>query len=211
VHLPVQSGSSRVLAAMAREYTREQYLERVAWIRSAKNRTISLTTDIIVGFPGESRADFEQTISLLEEVQFDAVFSFKYSPRPNTAAITMENAVSEEEKIARLAILNERQREIQRTNYVRHVGEVTEVMVEGFQPARGQVTGRTSQNKVLNFTVADGVAMPQVGSYAQVRVLQAYPNSLAGEMVARASASEGLAVGPYPSLSLLPCPEPQGG
>ena len=93
VHLPVQSGSSRVLSAMQREYTREQYLERVAWIRAARNRTISMTTDIIVGFPGETEAEFEQTLSLLEEVQFDAVFSFKYSPRPNTPAIVMENAI----------------------------------------------------------------------------------------------------------------------
>jgi len=182
VHLPVQSGSSRVLAAMQREYTREQYLERVAWIRAARNRTISMTTDIIVGFPGETEAEFEQTLSLLEEVQFDAVFSFKYSPRPNTPAIVMENAIPEEEKTARLAMLNERQRETQRVNYARHVGQVMEAMVEGYQPARGQVTGRTSQNKTLNFTVPDGTAAPAVGSYVQVRVVRAHPNSLVGEL-----------------------------
>jgi tRNA-2-methylthio-N6-dimethylallyladenosine synthase len=182
VHLPVQSGSSRVLSAMQREYTRDQYLERVAWIRAARNRTISMTTDIIVGFPGESEAEFEQTLSLLEEVQFDGVFSFKYSPRPNTPAMVMENAITEEEKSARLAILNERQREIQRINYARHVGQVMEAMVEGFQPARGQVTGRTSQNKTLNFTVPDGIAAPEVGAYVQVRVVRAHPNSLVGEL-----------------------------
>jgi tRNA-2-methylthio-N6-dimethylallyladenosine synthase len=167
---------------MQREYTREQYLERVAWIRAARNRTISMTTDIIVGFPGETDAEFEQTLSLLEEVQFDAVFSFKYSPRPNTPAIAMENAITEEEKTARLAILNERQRETQRANYAKHVGQVMEVMVEGYQPARGQVTGRTSQNKTLNFTVPDGIAAPQVGRYVQVRVVRAHPNSLVGEL-----------------------------
>ena len=182
VHLPVQSGSSRVLSAMQREYTREQYLERVAWIHSARKRTISITTDIIVGFPGESDAEFEQTISLLEEVQFDAVFSFKYSPRPNTPAMAMENAIAEEEKTARLAALNQRQREIQRVNYARHVGQVMEAMVEGFQPARGQLTGRTSQNKTLNFTVPVGTAAPEVGAYAQVRVVRAHPNSLVGEL-----------------------------
>ncbi len=182
VHLPVQSGSSRVLSAMQREYTREQYLERVAWIRAARNRTISMTTDIIVGFPGESEVEFEQTLSLLEEVQFDAVFSFKYSPRPNTPAIVMENAITEEEKTARLAMLNDRQRETQRVNYARHVGQVMEAMVEGYQPARGQVTGRTSQNKTLNFTVPDGIAAPAVGSYVQVRVVRAHPNSLVGEL-----------------------------
>ncbi len=182
VHLPVQSGSSRVLAAMAREYTREQYLERIAWIRAAKHRSISMTTDIIVGFPGETAAEFEQTMTLLEEVQFDAVFSFKYSPRPNTPAIAMENAIPEEEKTHRLAILNDRQREIQRVNYARHVGQVLEVMVEGYQSARDQVTGRTSQNKTLNFTVPEGSAAPKVGSYVQVRVVRAHPNSLVGEM-----------------------------
>jgi tRNA-2-methylthio-N6-dimethylallyladenosine synthase len=193
VHLPVQSGSSRVLSAMQREYTREQYLERIAWIQSARNRTISITTDIIVGFPGETEAEFEQTITLLEEVQFDGVFSFKYSPRPNTPAIIMENAITEEEKAARLAFLNERQREIQRVNYARHVGQVMEVMVEGFQPARGQVTGRTSQNKTLNFTVPAGSAAPEVGAYAQVRVVRAHPNSLVGELADAAQAQNAQA------------------
>jgi tRNA-2-methylthio-N6-dimethylallyladenosine synthase len=183
VHLPVQSGSSRVLAAMAREYTREQYLERIAWIRAAKHRSIAITTDVIVGFPGESDAEFEQTMSLLEEVQFDGVFSFKYSPRPNTPAIAMENAISEEEKVRRLAVLNDRQREIQRANYAHYVGQVLEAMVEGYQSARNQIAGRTSQNKTLNFTVPEGYAAPEVGSYAQVRVTRAHPNSLVGEMV----------------------------
>jgi tRNA-2-methylthio-N6-dimethylallyladenosine synthase len=167
---------------MQREYTREQNLERIAWIRAARNRTISITTDIIVGFPGETEAEFEQTLSLLEEVQFDGVFSFKYSPRPNTPAMVMENAISEEEKTARLAILNERQREIQRANYARHVGQEMEAMVEGYQPARGQVTGRTSQNKTLNFTVPDGTAPPEVGAYVSVRVVRSHPNSLVGEL-----------------------------
>ncbi len=182
VHLPVQSGSSRVLSAMAREYTREMYLERVAWVHGSKRRTISMTSDIIVGFPGETEAEFEETLTLLDEVQYDGIFSFKYSPRPNTPAIAMQNAIPEEEKSARLAALNERQREIQRANYSRHVGEIIEVMVEGYQPARGQVTGRTSQNKTLNFTVAEGVSAPEVGEYVQVRVTHAFPNSLVGEL-----------------------------
>ncbi len=182
VHLPVQSGSTRVLSAMEREYTREQYLERISWIRAAQ-RPISITTDVIVGFPGETGAEFEQTVSLLNEVQYDAVFSFKYSPRPNTPAIAMENAITEEEKTQRLAILNDRQREIQRGNYTAHVGQQLEVMVEGFQTARDQVTGRTSQNKTLNFTVPQGVTPPKVGSYADVLVVRAHPNSLVGEMV----------------------------
>ena len=183
VHLPVQSGSSRVLSAMAREYTREMYLERIAWVRGARNRTISMTTDIIVGFPGETESEFADTLTLLDEVQYDGIFSFKYSPRPNTPAIAMQNAIPEEEKSARLAALNERQREIQRANYARHIGEIIEVMVEGYQPARGQVTGRTSQNKTLNFTVPEGVSAPKIGAYVQVCVTQAYPNSLVGEQM----------------------------
>jgi len=190
VHLPIQSGSSRVLDAMAREYTREQYMERISWIRAAKHRTISLTTDIIVGFPGETQEEFELTMSLLEEAQFDAVFSFKYSPRPNTPALVMENAISEEEKTRRLAVLNDRQREIQRVNYARHVGQVVEAMVEGYQTAREQVTGRTSQNKPLNFTVPVGVAAPAVGGYVQVRVVRSHPNSLVGEMCLAEEAEE---------------------
>lgn len=182
VHLPVQSGSSRVLSAMAREYTREQYLERIGWVRAAKHRSLSLTTDIIVGFPGETTAEFEQTMALLEEVQYDAVFSFKYSPRPNTPAVSMKDAIPEEEKAQRLAILNNRQREIQRVNYARHIGQLLEVMVEGYQTARNQVTGRTSQNKTLNFTVPEGMTAPKVGSYTHVRVVHSHPNSLVGEM-----------------------------
>jgi tRNA-2-methylthio-N6-dimethylallyladenosine synthase len=181
VHLPVQSGSSKVLRMMAREYTREQYLERIGWIRGAQ-RTISMTTDIIAGFPGETAEDFEETIGLLEEVQYDAVFAFKYSPRPNTPSLAMPDSIPEEEKSKRLQILLERQREIQRVNYEKHVGQVLEAMVEGVNPARGQVVGRTSQNKTLNFTTALGIA-PAPGVYVPVHVTKAFPNSLVGEAV----------------------------
>ncbi|HVP64734.1 MAG TPA: tRNA (N6-isopentenyl adenosine(37)-C2)-methylthiotransferase MiaB, partial [candidate division Zixibacteria bacterium] len=105
VHLPVQSGSSRVLAAMNREYTREQYLERIEWLRSTRNREISLTTDIIVGFPGETEAEFEQTMSLMREVGYDGAFTFKYSPRPNTPAISLADSIPEDEKTRRLHLL----------------------------------------------------------------------------------------------------------
>ena len=182
VHLPVQSGSSHVLGLMAREYTREWYLERIAWMKSAK-REISMTTDIIVGFPGETAEDFEQTISMLAEVQYDAVFAFKYSQRPNTPAVTMADSISEEEKSTRLQVLLDRQRELQRGRYSRHIGQVLEVMVEGGFNLRGQVPGRTSQNKTLNFTVQQPIA-PAPGSYVQVRVTGNHPNSLIGEAVA---------------------------
>jgi tRNA-2-methylthio-N6-dimethylallyladenosine synthase len=123
VHLPVQSGSTAVLKAMQREYTRDWYLERIAWTKAAK-RDISLTSDIIVGFPGETDRDFEDTITLLEEVGYDAIYGFKYSRRPNTPAIHMARLHPEEVKVQRLAILNARQREIQRTNYARHLDQV---------------------------------------------------------------------------------------
>src|SRR5437660_7400644 len=181
VHLPVQSGSTRVLGAMQRLYTRDQYLERILWMKSAQ-REISITTDIIVGFPGETEADFEETLSLLEHVEYDGVFSFKYSARPNTPALKYADAISDEEKSRRLAVLQEKQREIQRRRYQRHVGQVMEVMVEGKNEARGQLIGRTSQNKVLNFT-APQPAQPAVGSYVPVAVTSSLPNSLLGEMV----------------------------
>jgi tRNA-2-methylthio-N6-dimethylallyladenosine synthase len=182
VHLPVQSGSSEVLHMMQREYTRDWYLERISWIKAAK-RPISMTTDIIVGFPGETPADFEQTITLLHAVQYDAVFAFKYSPRPNTPAINMPDSIPDEVKSERLQILLERQREIQRANYSNHIGEVLEVMVEGHNQARGQVIGRTSQNKTLNFTTTQPI-LPATGSYLPVRVTKSFPNSLVGEAVA---------------------------
>lgn len=181
VHLPVQSGSTRVLDAMQRLYTREQYLERIAWMKAAR-REISITSDVIVGFPGETEADFEQTLSLLDEVEYDAVFAFKYSPRPNTPSIKMEDAIPDEEKSRRLAELLERQRAIQKLRNQKHLQQIVEVMVEGKNDARGQWLGRTSQNKTLNFVAPEGRGF-ESGSYVPVRVTTALPNSLVGEMV----------------------------
>lgn len=184
VHLPVQSGSSHILDRMQREYTREAYLDRIACIRSAR-RSISLTTDIIVGFPGETEEDFEQTLSLLDQVQYDGVFAFKYSARPNTPAISMEDSISDTVKAARLQTLLAHQREIQTSNYKRHIGETMEVMVEGHRAARHQVAGRSSQNKVVNFTT-DVPIFPAPGQYRKVRITQSFPNSLLGEVVPHA-------------------------
>src|SRR5215467_4730131 len=181
IHLPVQSGSSRVLKAMNREYTREMYLEKIAWIKSA-GREIAITTDIIVGFPGETESEFEETITLLHEGQFDGVFSFKYSPRPNTPALSMIDSIPDAEKSRRLQILQDRQREIQRANYERKIGRVFEVMVEGKNEARAQIVGRTSQNIALNFT-APPLETLQAGTYVNVLVTKSFPNSLVGEMV----------------------------
>jgi len=181
VHLPVQSGSARVLKRMAREYTPEWYLERISWIKAAK-RTISLSTDIIVGFPGETAEDFIQTMDLLAQVEYDCVFGFKYSGRPNTPALTMIDSIPDGEKGQRLQVLLDRQREIQRINYAKQIGQVMEVMVEGMNPARGQVSGRSSQNKPVNFTCAQQIA-PAPGTYRQVKITAAHPNSLVGEAV----------------------------
>jgi len=182
VHLPVQSGSSKTLNAMMRLYTREEYLERIAWIKAAI-RSISITTDIIVGFPGETHAEFEETITLLDEVGYDGVFAFKYSPRPNTPALSMSDSIPDEEKSKRLAIVLERQREIQRESYSRHVGNILEVMVEGKNETRAQWIGRNSQNKTLNFTARQAES-PEVGSYHPIKVTGSFPNSLVGEMIA---------------------------
>jgi tRNA-2-methylthio-N6-dimethylallyladenosine synthase len=181
VHLPVQSGSTRVLDAMQRLYTRDEYLERISWMKGAR-RKISITTDIIVGFPGESEAEFEETLSLIKEVNYDGIFGFKYSPRPNTPALNLEDRVPDLEKVRRLAILNENQREIQKLSNGRYLGSIIEVMVEGRNESRQQWTGRTSQNKVMNFT-APGGWEPGLGAFVQVVTTECFPNSLAGEMV----------------------------
>ena len=180
VHLPVQSGSTRMLDAMQRLYSRAQYLERIAWMKAAR-REISITTDVIVGFPGETDEDFQETLHLLDEVGYDGVFSFKYSARPNTPALSLVDAIPEEEKSRRLDVLMARQREIQVTRHKRYVGQTLEVMVEAYNDARAQWIGRTSQNKTLNFTV-DGAA-PTVGTYVPVLVTRSFPNSLVGELV----------------------------
>jgi tRNA-2-methylthio-N6-dimethylallyladenosine synthase len=202
VHLPVQSGSTRVLDAMQRLYTRDEYMRRIDWMKSAR-RPIAISTDIIVGFPGETWEDFEATLDLLEQVEYDSVFSFKYSRRPNTAALALDDQIPEEEKTRRLAIVQERQRAIQVRRNAAYLGSVEECLVEGFNKATGQWIGRTSQNKTLNFLKPDVLGQAAVnletsnretpnyttnptehnllGRYVSVRVTRAGPNSLAGE------------------------------
>jgi tRNA-2-methylthio-N6-dimethylallyladenosine synthase len=182
VHLPVQTGSTRVLDAMQRLYTREQYLERIGWIKSAK-RDIAITTDVIVGFPGETESEFEQTLTLLEEVGYDGVFSFKYSPRPNTPALSLEDAIPDDEKARRLEVLMATQRMLQIAHNKKYIGTILDVMVEGRNEARQQWIGRTSQNKTLNFT-APPEATLEAGNYSSVLVTESFPNSLVGELCA---------------------------
>ena len=186
VHLPVQSGSTRVLDRMQRLYSRDEYLRRIEWMKTAK-RDIAITTDIIVGFPGETEEDFSETLRLLDEVEYDALFSFKYSKRPNTPALQYEEHMSEEEKSRRLTVVQEHQRQIQIRRNAEYVGRVEEVMVEAYNKATQQWVGKTSQHKTLNFTHATMPAPVEgstlEGSYLDVRVLRAGPNSLAGEAV----------------------------
>ncbi len=180
VHLPVQSGSNRVLNAMQRLYTRSEYMRRIEWMKNA-SRPIAITTDIIVGFPGESEEDFQATLALIEEVEYDSLFAFKYSPRPNTAALEMADQVPEEEKTRRIMILLERQRAIQIRRNAATIGEVREVHVEGRNEALGQWIGRTTDNKTLNFTHCGPEGSGLTGTYLPVRITRAGPNSLVGE------------------------------
>jgi tRNA-2-methylthio-N6-dimethylallyladenosine synthase len=177
IHLPVQSGSTRVLGVMRRTYTRDEYLEKISWIRAAR-RPISVTTDIIVGFPGETEKDFAESVTLLDEVGYDGVYAFTYSPRPNTTASTMPDAIPEEEKSRRLTVLQDRQRQIQIERNNKLVGASFEILVDTHHAARGQWAGRSTSNFIVNFT---SPRQNLLGEYVQVNVTRAAPFSLVGE------------------------------
>jgi tRNA-2-methylthio-N6-dimethylallyladenosine synthase len=165
---------------MQRTYSREEYLEKIAMIRGA-SRPIAITTDIIVGFPGETEGDFEETLSLLGEVGYDSLFSFKYSPRPNTPSLAMKDTIPEEEKSRRLGVLQEKQREIQAARNAELVGRTFEVLVSGKSRREEQWFGYSTSHRVLNFT---SQAKELLGTYVQVRVTGSGPNNLLGEHVA---------------------------
>lgn len=177
VHLPVQSGSTTILRAMQRTYTRDEYLEKIALIRTA-NRPIAITTDIIVGFPGETEKDFEETLSLMDQVRFDGAFTFKYSPRPNTSSLRMADTISEEEKSRRLAILMEKQREIQEGLNAARVGKTFELLVSAKSRRENQWSGYTTDHKVVNFSSR---RQELLGDYVQVKINSAGANNLVGE------------------------------
>ncbi len=188
VHLPVQSGSTNILNRMQRLYTRDRYMRCIEWMKSAR-RDIAITTDIIVGFPGETEADFMATVQMVEEVEYDAMFIFKYSKRPNTPALQYEDHIPEEEKTRRFNVLQERQRAVQIKRNARYVGKTEQVHVEGYNLATAQWIGKTTQHKTLNF-VDPEISAPQnghtlVGKYLDVLVTRASPNSLAGETARR--------------------------
>ena len=179
VHLPVQSGSTEVLRRMKRDYTREQYLRRVEFIQSSPLE-IALSTDVIVGFPGESQEDFEETLSLLEQVRYDQIFSFTYSARPGTEAFAFGDTIPEAEKSRRLAVLQEFQRKIQIQRNAGLVGREFEIFVEGkSQRDLSELMGRTTQNKIVNFPGSPEL----LGKFSKVRVTHSFPNSLAGELI----------------------------
>jgi tRNA-2-methylthio-N6-dimethylallyladenosine synthase len=181
VHLPVQSGSTRVLSAMRRRYSREEYLALIDRLRAAIPE-IALSTDMIVGFPGETAEDFEQTLSLVRQVRYHSMFSFKYSARPNTlATLRRSDDVSESEKTDRIVALQALQRGIQMDLHAAAVGREEDVLVDSTSRRRNwEVSGRTSGNTVVNFPGSADL----VGSLVQVRITRSGPNSLAGELLA---------------------------
>jgi len=183
VHLPVQSGSDRVLKAMKRLHTIESYKEKIDRIRVSP-RDISLTTDIIVGFPGESREDFEATVELVEYCGYDSAYIFKYSPRPGTPAFEMDDNVSMAEKTERFLELETVQRRTQADRWKRYIGKALEVLVEK-RAARSesQVSGHSTCHKVVNF---EGPA-ELIGKIVSVRITEVKSNSLFGELCDRRS------------------------
>lgn len=183
IHLPVQSGSNRILRAMRRGYTRGEYLDKINTIKKAR-KDYSITGDIIVGFPGETDEDFNETLSLVAEVGYDGLYIFKYSPRPRTPAAAYSDSVPEPVKTERFMKLQELQDRAQRERYARYAGRTVEVLVEGASSrSTSDVTGHTRCNKVVNLPGA-GV---RPGDLAMVRVTVAKHHSLYGDLVANRS------------------------
>ena len=190
VHLPVQSGSNRILEAMRRRYTRERYLEIVAELRAGRP-DLALTTDLIVGFPGESEADFEDTLTLVREAGFVDSFSFKYSPRPGTAAAEMANAVAPELAQRRLVQLQDLQRGQTLSYHQTRVGEKTTVLIDGPSRRGGdQLAGRDLYNRVVNVDLEPGHGnLP--GDELAVQIVAATPHSLLAEAASQSAGHSG--------------------
>lgn len=178
VHLPVQSGNDRILKAMRRGHKVDDYLARINSIKNAR-RKISLTSDIIVGFPGESAAEFEDTLNLVRECRFHGLYIFKYSERRGTPAAKLSDTVSEEEKTRRFLALEKLQMSIQSEIFQSYVGEEVHVLVEGYSArSRDDLTGHTTCNKVINFRAEPGL----IGEIVKVKVTEAKTHSLYGEV-----------------------------
>ncbi len=185
VHLPLQSGSDRVLEGMRRRYTAREYVEVAGRLRAARPE-IALSTDVIVGFPGETGADFEATLAVMREVAFVDSYSFKYSPRPGTAAATAPDQVAPEVAQERLERLQALQRELTLSAHRARLGLDVEVLVEGASRRRGagetQQRGRTSDHRLVNFRAGPVPAAP--GALVRVRIVDVTPHSLIGELPA---------------------------
>jgi tRNA-2-methylthio-N6-dimethylallyladenosine synthase len=180
VHLPVQSGSSRTLARMARGYTREDYLEKARLLTAAR-ADLALSTDIIAGFPGESEADFEETLSLMREVRFDAAFAFKYSPRPGTPAAEMPDQIPESVSADRLAKLLALQDAISSARNHAWIGRDVEILVDRTLSKRdsGLGAGRTPQNKIVHFRGGN----VDEGKLTNVQITEATPHHMKGVLI----------------------------
>jgi tRNA-2-methylthio-N6-dimethylallyladenosine synthase len=183
LHLPLQSGSDAILVAMRRGYTAERYLDRLAAAR-AGIADLAVTTDIIVGFPGETEDDFERTLEVAAEAEFDSAYTFVFSPRPGTRAASMtEHFLSAEVTAERMVRLRN---VVERSALIKHserVGRVEEVVVEGPSKRNQSITtGRTGQNKLVHFVVPDGRSVAS-GSYAEVRVTDAARHHLTGDLL----------------------------
>jgi len=178
IHLPAQAGSDEVLFRMNRGYSRGQYLEKIALLRNA-SPGIQISGDMIVGFPGETEDDFRETLSLMEEVRYADLFSFIYSPRPETQAAEFPDDIGREEKEKRLQRLQEMQRAMTLDNNKGFVGSRQQLLVEGISKRGGQLFGRTSGNRIVNFPADPSL----IGSMAEVRITRALQNSLQGEII----------------------------
>ncbi|MFY9520066.1 MAG: tRNA (N6-isopentenyl adenosine(37)-C2)-methylthiotransferase MiaB [Caldicoprobacterales bacterium] len=179
LHLPIQAGNNRILKAMNRKYTREEYIGLVESVREAMP-DIALTTDIIVGFPGESSQEFEDTLDIIKRLKFDSAYTFIYSPRKGTPAVNIEDKISIEEKKERLAKLIEIQSKISRMKNDAYIGKVKEVLVEGRSKTTDKVlTGRTRENKIVNFLADEKV----IGQLIRVKITKARSWSLEGEVL----------------------------
>jgi tRNA-2-methylthio-N6-dimethylallyladenosine synthase len=178
IHLPFQAGSNRVLKAMNRGYTREKYLDLIEQLRGIR-ADMAVSSDVMVGFPGETREDFDQTLDMIEKVQFDSLYSFKYSDREGTRAAGFRNKVPEPEKIERLAELQKLQKGITLKRNKAMIGKVMEVLIEGASRKNDQITGRTSNNKIVNFSYNNSA----IGCLIKVKIMSACANSLRGEVL----------------------------
>jgi tRNA-2-methylthio-N6-dimethylallyladenosine synthase len=190
MHLPAQSGSTAVLARMKRGYTREEYRQKVARAREHVS-DLAISTDLIVGFPGETQEEFGETLSLMEEIRFDSVYSFKYSQRPYTfAAREQRDDVSEPVKSERLTRLLDLQREIQLEKHARCLGKTVEVLVEGeSRKSAVEFSGRSADNRVVNFPGG----RDRVGELVPVVITRFGANSLFGETVPRVASLDVVA------------------